>query len=261
MEGDRHNAPKRAKNNTRLWRSAKTHRRHFSLQDQTSPRGRGGQADGLAERLRQETQSLHIQAERSGIIRDLLKGQASRHGYALLIRNVLPAYQRMEDGFAASADAPGIRVIHRPALERAAAIRSDLTALYGDDWADRLPLLPAGEAYAETVAAAAKSDDARLIAHAYVRYMGDLSGGQILRRILIRTLGLEPDALSLYEFPQITDIETFKTDYREAFDRAGLEIGDVRGVLDEGAEAFRQNIAVSEAVRAAAEAAAPGHNA
>jgi heme oxygenase len=35
---------------------------------------------------------------------------------------------------------------------------------------------------------AAEGDGTRLIAHAYTRYLGDLSGGQILQRLLARSL-------------------------------------------------------------------------
>ena len=46
------------------------------------------------------TRNLHLEAERSGIIRELLRGNASRNGYILLLRNLLPAYQAMEQGLA-----------------------------------------------------------------------------------------------------------------------------------------------------------------
>ncbi len=44
------------------------------------------------------TKTLHVEAERTGIIRDLLRGEASREGYILLLRNLLPAYREMEQG-------------------------------------------------------------------------------------------------------------------------------------------------------------------
>jgi heme oxygenase (biliverdin-producing, ferredoxin) len=40
-----------------------------------------------------------------------------------------------------------------------------------------------------------------LVAHAYVRYLGDLSGGQIVRRIVAKSLHLSSDAgLRFYDF-------------------------------------------------------------
>jgi heme oxygenase len=197
----------------------------------------------LAAALRARTAALHVQAERSGIVADILRGRASRAGYARLLRNLLPAYQAMEAGLDRHRLSPGLRWFARPEMYRAAAIAADLSALGGAP-----ALLPAGAAYAARIAAC---DGPRLIGHAYARYLGDLSGGQVLKRLLARTLGLGAEGTSFYDFPEIADMDAFKRDFRAGLDRAGAEIGDVTPVLDEAAEAFRLNIAVSEAVQAA----------
>ena len=50
----------------------------------------------------------------------------------------------------------------------------------------------------------ADSDPARLLAHAYVRYLGDLSGGQVLRRRTAKAYNLEDGAgTSFYDFKQL----------------------------------------------------------
>ena len=47
-------------------------------------------------------------------------------------------------------------------------------------------------------------ETSRLLAHAYVRYLGDLSGGQFIRRKLAKTYGLEDGAgLTFYEFGKL----------------------------------------------------------
>jgi heme oxygenase len=92
-------------------------------------------------------------------------------------------------------------------------------------------------------------DGTGLIAHAYTRYFGDLSGGQILKRLLGRTLGLRPQELSFFEFPEIDDAEEFKQRYRRAIDDSGALINDVGAVAAEAVAAFELNIAVSEAVQ------------
>ena len=200
-------------------------------------------ASGLAPALRARTAALHVQAERSGIVAEILRGRASRTAYALLLRNLLPAYRAMEAGLERHRLSPGVRWFARPEMYRAEAIAADLAALGGAH-----ALLAAGAAYADRIAAC---DGPRLIGHAYARYLGDLSGGQVLKRLLARTLGLGPEATSFYDFPAIADIDAFKQAFRAALDRAGGEIADPAAVLDEAAEAFRLNIAVSEAVQAA----------
>ena len=48
---------------------------------------------------------------------------------------------------------------------------------------------------------AAGPDPSRLLAHAYVRYLGDLSGGQFIRRRISKAYGLDDGAgVSFYEF-------------------------------------------------------------
>ena len=206
--------------------------------------------DGVVTSLYLRTKTLHIEAERTGIIRDLLRGEASREGYALLLRNLLPAYQAMEQGLERHLRSPGVGVLAHYRLDRAPAIESDLQALCGARW-DQLPLLPAGDLYAQRIAKAAEGDGSRLIAHAYTRYLGDLSGGQILQRLLGRSPGLGPAELSFYDFPRFSDLDALKADYRKALDHAGVVAADRRAVVEEAAIAFSLNIDLSCAVQAA----------
>jgi heme oxygenase (biliverdin-producing, ferredoxin) len=201
------------------------------------------------------TKTLHVEAERTGIIRDLLRGEASRDGYILLLRNLLPAYLAMEQGLERHRASPHLGQLAAYGLDRAGAIEADLDSLCGARWSQDIPLLAAGEFYAGRIAKAAEGDGARLIAHAYARYLGDLSGGQILHRLLARSLRLRPSELAFYDFPRFSDLEALKTDYRQALDRAGALFPDADAIVEEGALAFSHNIALSCAVQAAV---APG---
>jgi len=198
------------------------------------------------------TKTLHVEAERTGIIRDLLRGEASRYGYILLLRNLLPAYRAMEYGLERHRGSAILGVLARYTFDRAPAIESDLTALCGETWSRDVPLLAAGELYASRVALAAEGDGARLIAHAYTRYLGDLSGGQILQRLLARSLELRPAELSFYEFPRCSDLDALKADYRKSLEQAGARVADPRAVVEEGAIAFSLNIDLSCAVQSVA---------
>jgi heme oxygenase (biliverdin-producing, ferredoxin) len=207
--------------------------------------------DGVVTSLYLRTKTLHVEAERTGIIRDLLRGEASREGYALLLRNLLPAYQAMEQGLERHLRSPGVSVLAQYRLDRAPAIESDLLALCGAGWSRDLPLLAAGEFYAQRIAKASEGDGSRLIAHAYTRYLGDLSGGQILQRLLARSPGLQPAELTFYDFQRFSDLDALKADYRKALDHAGIVAADRRAVVEEAAIAFSLNIDLSCAVQAA----------
>jgi len=196
------------------------------------------------------TKALHAEAERSGIIRDLLRGDASRAGYILLQRNLLPAYQALERGLERHSHEPALTALAAYRLNRAPALAADLDALCDGDFT-AVPLLPAGEAYAQRIAACAEGDGARLIAHAYTRYLGDLSGGQILKRLFAKSPGLQPSELSFYDFPDYPDLDVLKKDYRNAIDHAGTLASDPQRIVDEGSVAFTLNIELSCAVKQA----------
>ena len=205
-------------------------------------------ATGLADALRAHTHALHAEAERTGYVRRVLRGEAERAGYALLIANLLPAYRALEAGLERHRAASGVRCIAEPTVYRTPALESDLAALAGRDWRRSLAHLPEGERYAARIAQLAADDGVGLIAHAYVRYLGDLNGGQVLSRVLARSPGLTADELAFYDFPDIADREAFKIRYRRAFDRAGREVGAHAALLNETAFAFRLNIDLSLAV-------------
>jgi heme oxygenase len=205
----------------------------------------------LASALRIATRTLHVHAERTGVVADMLKGRATRQGYALLLRNLLPAYRALEGALETHRLTPGIGALALPEVYRAPALEADLAGLYGPDWALALPLTPAAERYAEGVTAAAEGRGEGLAGHAYVRYLGDLSGGQILKRLLAKTLGLSEQALSFYGFPHLVDLAAYKQSYIEALDRLGSVIDRERAVLA-AIEAFELNIEISLAVAAMA---------
>lgn len=207
--------------------------------------------DGVVTELYVRTKTLHREAERSGIIRDIMRGDARREGYVLLLRNLLPAYQALEQGLQQHSRSPILGPLASYAFARAPAIASDLAALAGARWETTLPLLAAGERYANRIAVAAKGDGALLIAHLYTRYLGDLSGGQIMQRLLAKSLDLQPSALSFYDFSRFSDLDALKTEYREAIDRAGALTGARHAIVEEGAAAFTLNIDLSHAVQAA----------
>jgi heme oxygenase len=136
----------------------------------------------------------------------------------------------------------------QPLLYRSAHITADLDMLVGSNWLAALPLLPSGEAYATRVAWAAGGDGAMLIAHAYTRYLGDLNGGQILGRRLLRQFGPDFRATAFTEFPAIDDIRAFAAAYRAALNHAGAQLPDAEGVVQEAELAFEMNIQLSHDV-------------
>ena len=199
-------------------------------------------AQSLSRMMRSRTAGVHRAAERSGIVADILTGKASRFGYALLLANLLPVYEALEQH-----DIAGGK---RAELRRTAAIEADLAAIAGAQWHAELRRLASGIHYADRIRASRIDDGALLLAHAYVRYLGDLSGGLVLARLLERHLDLQPHQLSFYQFPGIADVAAYKDGFRRALDATALDSARQSRVADEAVAAFEFNIALSLEVQA-----------
>jgi heme oxygenase len=220
--------------------------------ERVSDAGRELRPASLLEALRERTRQLHATAERAGIVAEILHRRASLTGYAFLLRNLLPVYRTMEQGLAGQRTSAVVGLLVRPELDRVGAIEADLRVIAGLYRIGDLPQLPEATRYAAAIQQASEGTGVRLIAHAYARYLGDLSGGQILKKLLERSLDLPNEALTFYDFPEIPDIAAFKADYRSAIERAGDELGDFDPIVDEAAHAFELNIDLSVAVQEAA---------
>lgn len=185
------------------------------------------------------------------MIGELVAGRIRPGAYLVLLDGLLPVYRALEDGLRRHADAPALAPVARPELFRATALAQDRAVL-----AERLGVgegrpLAEGARYAARIEELADRYPECLLAHAYVRHLGDLSGGQILRRRLARSPSIGPAAVRFYEFPEITDLARAGAEYRAALDRAGALLRRPEVVLDEACEAFRLSIGLAEAVQEA----------
>lgn len=214
----------------------------------------------LSARLRTETADLHRRAERSGIMQGMLKGRMQRTAYVDLLRNFHVVYQAMEESLVRHAEHPHVKPFRSAALDRVPSLVADLVFLHGPDWATAMPASGAALEYGRRVRAATPE---LLVAHAYVRYLGDLSGGQMLKKVVGRGLGLAgTDGLAFYNFPGIPDPDDFKQRFRASLDALALAPELEDRVVTEARDAFGLNVNLFEAVATqtpASDAPAPPH--
>lgn len=152
----------------------------------------------LAERLKTETRALHTAAERSVFMGALLRGHLAPPAYGALLRNLHAIYAVLEPALQRHAGHPAIAPVYLPSLWRTRALEHDLLALHGPRWADELALQPAAVDYVARLREIDGSQPELLLAHAYVRYLGDLSGGRMLGGIVAKSV--HRDAVAFYEF-------------------------------------------------------------
>lgn len=205
-------------------------------------------SSNLASRLREGTQHAHTSAENTAFMKCFLKGVVERNSFRQLTANLYFVYRTLEEEMRRHLDNPVVRGIYFPELERVAKLEDDLAYYYGDDWRNAIAPTPQGEAYVTRILAASNSDPALLVAHAYVRYMGDLSGGQSLRNIARSALNLPPDrGTGLHEFDDIATVEArraFKFRYRDALSALPVTESQIDAIVQEAVDAFALNRAV-----------------
>jgi heme oxygenase len=198
----------------------------------------------LAQRLKLATRELHTEVERSGVMAALLGGRLERAGYVALLRNLHAIYAALERSLAAAAGEDLIAPLELQALARGPRLADDLDHLHGPGWAGDLPLTAAASAYAERVRVAAP---AALVAHAYVRYLGDLSGGQLLARLVSGRYGLAGGAgTRFYDFGGEVAASALKRDLRAALAALAPAADEAATIVDEACWAFRQHRALFE---------------
>ncbi|MBA4285337.1 MAG: biliverdin-producing heme oxygenase [Xanthomonadaceae bacterium] len=193
----------------------------------------------LAARLRAATAERHREVEHSDAIARLLRGTLDRHDYCRLLRNLHPIYAALESRLQA---APGLPEGLRDArLARLAALEADLETLHGPDW-QALPVTDAARAYQAHLQAL----DAPLLgAHAYVRYLGDLAGGQRLGRIVEQAYGA---GVAFHRFPA-PGAAVLASRFRAALDALGEQESTSCAVIDEACAGFARHAALFAALQ------------
>ncbi len=199
----------------------------------------------LARRLRAGTARSHRAAERSALIRALLRGAADPITYAALVRGLLAVYTALEAALERRRDHPVVGALHLPALWRRGALRRDLAYLTRETCPEDHSSTPAVAAYVARIHELESRAPELLVAHAYVRYLGDLAGGRILGAVIGRALGLAPGrGLDFYDFPAVADPAAAAADFRRRLDDLPVDDATVERLVAEADRAFGHNLAV-----------------
>ena len=139
---------------------------------------------------------------------------------------------------------PKVKPVYFPVeLRRTPEIIKDLEYFYGSDWKDEITPLEATTRYMARLRQLSKEDPMLLVAHQYTRYLGDLSGGQILKKIFIKTYNLSgSDGVRFYEFENVPKIGDFKQLYRSRLDSLDLDRENADRMVNESLKSFEFHI-------------------
>jgi len=145
--------------------------------------------------LKELTWEHHKNAERQEFVKELMSGDISNERYATFLFNLHPQYNLLET----------LSMLHNLLdTRRAPAIHQDYQELWGETNPNQPPLLPVVKDYMDHLMSI-KDDPDKLMAHIYVRHMGDASGGQMISKKV-------PGEGRLYQFE--TDVDSLKESIR-----------------------------------------------
>ncbi|KAG1449606.1 hypothetical protein G6F56_008596 [Rhizopus delemar] len=191
----------------------------------------------LASAMREGTKVVHRAAETSVFTKRFLKGEINVDEYGRYINSLYFVYKQE-------------------------SLKQDLAFFYGQDRVASLinpeTMTPAVKSYVAAMQEACKKNPALLIAHSYSRYLGDLSGGQILAKRLKKSI-LKYDendsmwdsteGLNFYHFDKLGNQTEFKNFYRERLNAAKVDAATRELVVTEAVLSFELNIALFDEIQ------------
>lgn len=201
----------------------------------------------LSTRLREATSQVHEEAEHRGFVTALMSGELGLDDYRLYLAQLEPVYRAMESRMPRAGDPAFLSDRN---LDRSDAIRADLEALGGTAG---VPILSATEAYVARVLAV-RDDAPAFTAHHYTRYLGDISGGQVIATMLTRHYGAADEHVSFYDFASAGGPVPIRRAYRAALDAMPWGEAEEQRLVEEARLAFQLNAGIFDALWAVTQA-------
>ena len=114
---------------------------------------------------------------------------------------------------------------------------------FGADWKNILQISSSAKVYVDRINQVSIEKPELLIGHHYSRYIGDLSGGQLLKKITQKAMNLPGnEGLNFYIFESINDEKIFKEQYRATLDSLPIDQDMANLIIEEANKAFKYNM-------------------
>ncbi|KAL7378539.1 hypothetical protein ABVT39_015366 [Epinephelus coioides] len=206
----------------------------------------GDVGSDLSEQIKAATKTNHIRAENTQLMLSYQKGQITLPQYKVLLCSLYEIYKALEEELDRNCSHPAVAPIYFPQeLARLESLERDLEHFFGSEWRKRVIVPAATHRYQQRLRQIGRESPELLVAHAYTRYLGDLSGGQVLGKITQKSLGLSSkEGLSFFSFPGVSSPHRFKQLYRGRMNSIELTEQEKAAVLEEAVAAFELNIQV-----------------
>lgn len=196
--------------------------------------------------IRDASHEHHGRVGTSAFMSGLLGGRLGVAAYARYTEQLWFVYRALEDAAGTLRDDPVAGPFIRPELMRAPELERDLAHLRGPGWRSGVRAMPATAAYAARITECARDWPAGYVAHHYTRYMGDLSGGQVVRDRAEKAWGFarKGDGVRFYVFEGVPNPAAFKRTYRALLDAVDVDDLEKQRIVEECRRAYEHNSAV-----------------
>ena len=199
--------------------------------------------DNFAIQLKEGTKKSHSAAENTTFVKSFLRGVVNKESYRALVNDLYFVYCALEEEVSNLKDHPVVGNLQLSDLERKDALEMDLRYYYGPIWRSLIKPSEACERYVNRIHEVAKNEPELLVGHHYTRYLGDLSGGQILKGIAQKALELgDGQGLKFYDFEKIDDTKAYKAGYRGILNDLPIDQHQADAIIVEANYAFRLNM-------------------
>jgi heme oxygenase len=140
--------------------------------------------------LRTLTQAKHDEIESMPFTQYMMSGKISVEDYAKYLFQMIEVYNAIEEV------GSNLNVLDDLSdITRYYHIQHDYNELVGDNI--KYPILPATKEYCDYIRKIDNSN--KILAHMYVRYMGDMAGGQMIKKLV-------PGSGSFYDFKNMREL-------------------------------------------------------
>ncbi|BBL86238.1 Heme oxygenase (chromatophore) [Paulinella micropora] len=197
----------------------------------------------LASQLREGTKKSHTMAENTGFVSCFLKGVVDKNSYRNLVSDLYFVYSAMEEEILGLKNHPIVGLIAFEQLNRRNALEKDLSYYFGPKWHEEIKPSRSATAYISRLREVARTEPELLVGHHYTRYLGDLSGGQILKTIAQKAMQINGnDGLHFYEFDSIRNEKAFKNTYKAVMNNLPIDQAIADRIIEEANLAFKLNM-------------------
>lgn len=197
----------------------------------------------LSQRLREHTLSNHDAVAHGDFLTRLIAGDLSQEAYTDWLSQLWYVYTALEETVCCAEVGALLSCLADSRLQRTRALEADLAHLIGAHWLEVIAPRPATTVYVDRLFRLGE-DEPAVIAHHYVRYLGDLTGGQRISEQVARHYGVSERGRHFSDFAALGSPQHYLADYRSLIDTLPMTMEQTQALLAEANHAFACNAAL-----------------